>query len=143
MWDVVITSPIHHAVPAGMRWGQSLHNTITACSGVLCSAPLCSVFVLLSFVRFPRFKLSCFLLCMCASLLCSTPHASVRQQTSHLCLFLPFFLPFFFFFFCCLFLNLLLKLSLNDLLLLCEGKTSQLAEHVLFLFVSLRLKLAT
>lgn len=22
-WDVVIARPIHHAVPAGMRWGQS------------------------------------------------------------------------------------------------------------------------
>lgn len=31
--------------------GSVPHNTITACSGVLCSAPLCSDYVLLSFVR--------------------------------------------------------------------------------------------
>ena len=35
--------------------GSVPHNTITACSGVLCSAPLCSDYVLLSFVGFPLF----------------------------------------------------------------------------------------
>lgn len=37
--------------------GSVQHNTITACSGVLCSAPLCSDSVLLSFVTFALFPL--------------------------------------------------------------------------------------
>lgn len=32
--------------------GSVLHNTITACSGVLCWAPLCSDDILMSFVTF-------------------------------------------------------------------------------------------
>lgn len=50
--------------------GSVLHNTITACSSVLSSTPQCSDSVLLSFVRFPLFQLSCFPLCMLSSLCC-------------------------------------------------------------------------
>lgn len=49
--------------------GSVLHNTITACSGVLCSAPLCSDCVLLSFVRFPLFQ-RVLVSPPCTSLLC-------------------------------------------------------------------------
>lgn len=40
--------------------GSVPHNTITACSGVLCRAALCSDCVPLSFVSFPLFWRSCF-----------------------------------------------------------------------------------
>lgn len=78
--------------------GSVPHNTITACSGVLCSASLCSDCVLLSFVRFPLFR--------CARL---PPFACFRFSA----LFCPILFSgrFRIFFFCYIFLNLLLKLS--------------------------------
>lgn len=37
-WDVVIARPIHHAMPAGMHWGQScttqLQPVLGCCSGL-------------------------------------------------------------------------------------------------------------
>lgn len=48
-----------------------------------------------------------------------------------------------FFFFCYIFLNLLLKLSLHDLLQLFEQNISISSAFVVFLFVSLSLKLST
>lgn len=125
MWDVVITRLIHHAVPAGMRWGQSrttqLQPVLVCCARLHC-VPSMFCCLLLDFLFFPQ--LSCFPLCVFFS---SAHFSSVADFSS-------------FVFFCCLFLNLLLKLSPNDLLHFFE-KTSQLAEHVLFLFVPLSLKL--
>lgn len=40
MWDVVIARPIHHAVPAGMRWGQfcttQLQPVLVCCARLHC-----------------------------------------------------------------------------------------------------------
>lgn len=44
--------------------GSVLHNTITACSGVMCWAPLCSDYVLMSFVPFTMFSLCLIPLCV-------------------------------------------------------------------------------
>lgn len=68
MWDVVIAGPIHHALPAGMRWGQScttqlqpvlvccprLHSVLTVFCCLLLDFPCSSSLV---------FHFACFLLC--------------------------------------------------------------------------------
>lgn len=67
MWDVVIARPIHHAMPAGMHWGQpyttqlqsvlvcfaQLHYVLTAFSCLLLHL-LCSSALVLPFVCFPQ-----------------------------------------------------------------------------------------
>lgn len=108
MWDVVIARPIHHAMPAGMCWGQSrttqLQPVLVCCARLHCVPTmfcclllhlLCSSSLVFPFVCFP---------------LCSVLYACVQWQISHL----------FFFSSVSLFLNLLLKLSPNDLLQLFE-----------------------
>lgn len=82
MWDVVITRPIHHAVPAGMRWGQSrttqLQPVLVCCARLHC-VPSMFCCLLLDFLVSSSlvFPFACVLLC-------STLRASVQWQTSHL-----------------------------------------------------------
>lgn len=82
--------------------GSVLHNTITACSGVLCWAPLRSDYVLMSFVTFTLFWLCCIPLCVLSS-----PVLSICGTS-----------PFHYF------LNVLPTWSLSDLLQLLEQTIS-------------------
>lgn len=50
-WDVVIARPIHHAMPAGMHWGQSCTTQLQPVLG--CYVGL--HYVLMSFVTFTPF----------------------------------------------------------------------------------------
>lgn len=98
-WDVVIARPIHHAVPAGMRWGQSrttqLQPVLVCCARLHC-VPTEFCCLLLDFLCSDALV---FLpLHVFTSLLFSVPSCSVAD--------FPFS-----FFFCYIFLNLLLKLS--------------------------------
>ena len=87
--------------------GSVLHNTITACSGVLCSAPLCSDCLLLDFLSSSSLvsRFACFLLCS-ALFFFFVFFASVQWHISSL--------SFLFFFLCCAFLNLLVALALKQ-----------------------------
>lgn len=82
MWDVVITRLIHHAVPAGMRWGQSrttqLQPVLVCCARLHC-VPTMFCCLLLDFL-FSSSLVSP----LCVFLLCSTLHTSVQWQTFHL-----------------------------------------------------------
>lgn len=81
-WDVVITRPIHHAVPAGMRWGQSRTTQlqpVLVCYAQLHCVPTMFCCLLLDFLSpsslvfpFARFHL------------CSALNSSVHWQISHL-----------------------------------------------------------
>lgn len=64
-WDVVIARPIHHAVPAGMHWGQSCTTQLQPVLG--CRVGLHSVptMPLMSFVTFALSELRCIPLCVC------------------------------------------------------------------------------
>lgn len=62
--------------------GSVQHNTITACSGVLYSAPLCSDSVLLSFVAFALFPRS-LSLCFSILLFSSFPPQSALCLAAH------------------------------------------------------------
>lgn len=84
MWDVVIARPIHHAMPAGMRWGQSrttqLQPVLVCCARLRC-VPTMFCCLLLDFLCSGSlvFPFACFPLCSC-SVLC----ACVQWQISHL-----------------------------------------------------------
>ena len=111
--------------------GSVPHNTITACSSVLCSTPQCTDYVLLSFVRLPLFLLSCFPLCVLSSLL-------------RMCLFSGrFLISLFFSFLYYILLNLLVELSANDQLKFFEQNISISRTFVVFFFVSFSLKIST
>lgn len=134
MWDVVIARPIHHAMPAGMRRGQSRTTQlqpVLVCCARLHSVPTVFCCLLLDFLCSCSlvFPFACFLLC-------SALYARFQWQTFHLSLFL-------FFYFWLHFWNLLLKLSLNDLQQFFEQNISISGAFVVFLFVSLSLKLST
>lgn len=110
--------------------GSVLHNTITACSGVLCWAPLCSSMfscLLLDFLC--SGSLVCHFACF---LLCTAHCASVQWQPPP---------PTRLFFFRYMFLNLLFKLSLNDQLKFLEQNISISWAFVVCLCESLCLKL--
>lgn len=100
--------------------GSVPHSTITACSGVLCWAPLCSDHVLLSFVTFSLLELALVFPFVFPCLRRSVCLCSVADFSS-LSLSLSFF---FSSSSVSLFLNLLPKLSLNDLLQLFEQNIS-------------------
>lgn len=97
--------------------GSVPHNTITACSGVLCWAALCSDHVLLSFVTFSLLELALVFpfvfpclrrsVCLCSVADFSSLSLSLFSSSS-----------------VSLFLNLLPKLSLSDLLQLFEQNIS-------------------
>lgn len=68
MWDVVIAGPIHHAMPAGMRWGQSRTTQlqpVLVCCARLCCVPTMFCCLLLAFLCSSSlvFPFACFLLC--------------------------------------------------------------------------------
>lgn len=88
MWDVVIARPIHHAMPAGMRWGQSrttqLQPVLVCCARLHC-VPTMFCCLLLDFLCSSSlvFPSACF-----SSRLCSVRLCSVAAFSS-----LPLFFP--------------------------------------------------
>lgn len=92
MWDVVIARPIHHAMPAGMRWGQSrttqLQPVLVCCARLHC-VPTMFCCLLLDFLCSGSlvFPFACF-----SSLpLCSVRLCSVADFSSLLFLLLHIF----------------------------------------------------
>lgn len=129
MQDVVIARPIHHAMPAGMRWGQSrttqLQPVLVCCARLHC-VPTMFCCLLLDFLCSGSlvFPSACFLLRLCSVADFSSPFSSLSSSFA-------------------LFLNLLLKLSLNDLLQHFEQNISISRAFVVFFFVSFSLKPST